>query len=117
MDEIDTLNLLEKFFGLKHPEIVCKFSRVEVGLLEEINENPPKVIITEYFLPRISGVEICKYIKSNPKLKHIYVFYYTTMPEERLKSIVEETGADGYIHMPATFSDFDVILDLLKKNK
>lgn len=113
MDDICTFNILEHYFGLKHPEIVFKFSRGEVGLLEEIHKNPPKVIILDIFLPYLSGYDICKQIKSNPKLKHIHVFYFTTMCEERVKSKVEETGADGYFLMPVNINDFDVILDFL----
>ncbi|GAG72051.1 unnamed protein product, partial [marine sediment metagenome] len=61
---------------------------------EELNNNIPKVILLDIILPEVSGYEICKQIKSNPKWKDIPVFFFTSLPSSEVKRHMEETGAD-----------------------
>jgi CheY-like chemotaxis protein len=84
---------------------------------DELYINIPKVILLDIILPDFSGYEICKQIKSNPKWKDIPVFFFTTIPGSEVERHMEETGADGYILKPFSFSDFDGILDLLKNKR
>lgn len=85
--------------------------------LEELEWNIPKVIIIRVIYPDIIGYELCKKIKSNPKLKNIPVIFLTAIPKSEVdKCLLQfETKADGYISKPFELSDLDIILDLLKK--
>ena len=113
--EKDIFRMLEKYCKSKRPEIICKFSNGGIEVLDGIHQNPPKVIVLDVFLPSMTGYDLCRHMKSHPELKHIHIFYFTTIYEEIIKSKVDETGADGYIHMPASFSDFDPVIEQVRK--
>ena len=110
-DDLATLRLLTMYFERK--EVTCKGVVNGAKALEELKNNPPKVILLDIILPDIDGFEICKKIKSNQKLKNIPVFFISTIPGSEVEKRLAETKADGYILQPFNFSDFDGILDLL----
>jgi len=110
-DNPATLRLLTMYFERK--EVTCKGVVSGAKALEELKNNPPKVILLDIILPDIDGFEICKKIKSNQKLKNIPVFFISTIPGSEVEKRLAETKADGYILQPFNFSDFDGILDLL----
>ena len=83
--------------------------------MEEIEKNPPKVVLLKIILSYVSGYEICKKIKSNPKLKHIPVFFCTCVSGSEVEKHLAETKADGYILKPFDFSDFDGIISRFQK--
>ena len=39
--------------------------------LAEVEKNHPSVILLDWMLPEMSGLELCKIIRSNPELKNI----------------------------------------------
>ena len=93
---------------------------VECGLegLEELKTIKPKVILLDIMrLPDSDGYDICKKIKFDEKYKNISVFYLTAVPGIEVKKHMKETGADGYILKPFQFSDFDVVLDILREKQ
>ncbi len=49
-------------------------SRQSVGALELIEEEMPDLIILDWMLPEISGLEICRQLMESDKLSHIPVF-------------------------------------------
>ena len=104
------------FYFFQKNKIVFLPKKLE-GILEEIEKNPPKVVLLKIILSDVSGYEICKKIKSNQKLKHIPVFFFTTMPGSEVEKHLAETKADGYILKPFNFSDLDGIFDLLNLQK
>jgi len=60
----------------------------------------PDVIISDIFMPKMNGYELCQAIKLDPKLKSIPVILLTTM--SAAESIVEaiNSGADYFIPKP-----------------
>lgn len=77
-------------------------SRAETGdeallLLEEDN---PDIIVLDWMLPGVSGIEICRRIKSRPETRSIPVIMLSARSEEvdRVRGL--ETGADDYVSKP-----------------
>ena len=59
----------------------------------------PDIILLDYNLPGIDGVEVCQKIRSNPKLPFIPVIMTTSFaPEANIMAL--EQGADEFIIMP-----------------
>ena len=53
--------------------------------VSEVERLLPSVIILDWMLPEISGVEICKLIRANPETKNIPIIMLTAKGEEEQK--------------------------------
>ncbi len=60
----------------------------------------PSVILLDWMLPEISGVEICKLIRSKPDIKNIPIIMLTAKGEEEDKVRGLDAGADDYVTKP-----------------
>ncbi len=71
----------------------------EDGLLL-VEENEPDLIILDWMMPQLSGLEVCRRLKSNPKTRQIPVIMLSARAEEvdRVRGL--ETGADDYVVKP-----------------
>ena len=65
-----------------------------------IREDKPDIIILDWMLPGISGVEICGKLRTDEKNKDIPVIMLTAKGEELDKITGLETGADDYMTKP-----------------
>jgi two-component system, response regulator len=80
------------------------FSR---GIYEERKTHtPPKVIFLDLKLPKVSGLEILKEIKTNPLTKKIPVVVVTSSREDPDIKAAYELGANGYVVKPVEFEAF-----------
>ena len=66
----------------------------------EVDKHRPSVIILDWMLPEISGVEICKLIRSKPEIKAIPIIMLTakSQEEDKVKGLI--AGADDYVTKP-----------------
>ncbi|MCE3255645.1 MAG: two component response regulator [Rickettsiaceae bacterium] len=68
--------------------------------VEAIEKERPDLIILDILMPEVSGVDICRNIKSNNELKHIPVIVVTSLSSEEDKKHISESGCDNYIAKP-----------------
>lgn len=68
--------------------------------LAEIEKKHPSVILLDWMLPEMSGVEICKLIRAKPDIKNIPVIMLTAKGEEEDKVKGLNAGADDYVTKP-----------------
>ena len=63
----------------------------------------PKLILLDLKLPKVSGLEILKFVKGHPAMRNIPVVVLTSSREDR--DIVEsyQLGVNSYIVKPVTF--------------
>jgi phosphoserine phosphatase RsbU/P len=63
-------------------------------------DKPPAVLLTDWRMPKMDGLELCRRIKGNTELKDIFFIMITarTQPEDAVKAL--ESGADEYIKKP-----------------
>ena len=73
--------------------------------LDKIIFKPPDLIILDWMLPKLSGIELCRKIRSNKKVKNIPIIMLTARGEEkdRLKGL--EMGADDYVTKPFSINE------------
>ncbi len=110
-DDLATIRLLTSYFESKG--YTCKGVVSGTKGLEELANNPPKLVLLDIILPDYSGYNICKQIKSNKDLRNIAVYLLTAIPGSEVEKNLVESQADGYILKPFDFSDFEVIFQYL----
>lgn len=69
-------------------------------------DNKPKVIFLDIKMPKISGLEVLKALKSDERTRHIPVVMMTSSKEE--KDILEShrLGVNSYVVKPVGFENF-----------
>lgn len=86
--------------------------------LQEVNKKKPDVLILDIMLPGISGLDVCREIRSDEALSNIAIIMLTAKGEEIDRIVGFELGADDYVTKP--FSVRELILRvkvILKKQK
>ncbi|WP_295313045.1 phosphate regulon transcriptional regulator PhoB [Roseobacter sp.] len=65
-----------------------------------IDEQAPDVIVLDWMMPNISGIEVCRRLKIRPETRSIPVIMLSARSEEvdRVRGL--ETGADDYVIKP-----------------
>jgi two-component system phosphate regulon response regulator PhoB len=86
--------------------------------LKIIKEKTFDVVILDWMLPDVSGIEVCRQIKKDKKLKNIPVLILTAKgePDDKIKGL--EVGADDYVTKP--FNNKELLLrikSLIKRSK
>lgn len=99
IEDEEALALLLKYNLEKEGYEVAIESRGSKALAE-IEKNLPSVILLDWMLPEMSGVDICKLIRSKPDIKNTPVIMLTAKGEEEDKVKGLSAGADDYVTKP-----------------
>ena len=86
--------------------------------LKIIKEKTPDLVILDWMLPDTSGIDVCRQVKIDKKLKNIPVLILTAKgePDDKIKGL--EVGADDYVTKP--FNNKELLLrvkSLIKRSK
>ena len=76
--------------------------------LQKARDDRPDFIILDLMLPKMSGLEICKILKSDNATSHTPILMLTARAEEIDRIVGLEFGADDYVTKP--FSPREVVL-------
>ncbi len=68
--------------------------------LKMAREYQPDIIISDIYMPGMTGLELCSQVKGDPALSHIPVILLTGSPSSETKLQGAEGGADDYITKP-----------------
>lgn len=68
--------------------------------LQAACEDPPDLILLDWMLPGLSGVEACRQLRRNKRTREIPIIMLTARTEERDKVRGLDVGADDYVTKP-----------------
>ncbi|MBF0159944.1 MAG: response regulator [Magnetococcales bacterium] len=68
--------------------------------LNSLSELRPDMILLDIQMPDMDGLEVCKRLKSDPKLARIPVIFMTALSEDQMETAGLELGAVDYITKP-----------------
>ena len=105
-DEADVLDLL--LINLRAAGFTVVTVEDGAQVVAKVRSEAPSLIILDLMLPKMSGLEICKVLKSDAATRHIPVIMLTAKAEEVDKIVGLELGADDYVTKP--FSPRELIL-------
>ncbi len=57
----------------------------------------PDIILLDINMPKVDGGQFCRFVKKNEMFKAIKVIFCSGEDKEKMKKLVAECGADGYI--------------------
>ncbi len=98
-DNAQNLELLEVY--LEEMEEVRTSSATDgIEALEIINSDKPALILLDIMMPKMSGFELCKQIKTNPKTRDIVIVMVTALNETADIERATECGTDDYLTKP-----------------
>jgi two-component system phosphate regulon response regulator PhoB len=65
-----------------------------------VDEEDPDIIILDWMMPKVSGIEVCRRLKMRPETRGIPIIMLSARAEEvdRIRGL--ETGADDYVVKP-----------------
>ena len=86
-------NLEAEGFQVSHAE-----TGEEAELL--IAEEEPDLIILDWMLPQVSGIELCRRLRSKPETRNVPILMLTARGEESDRIRGLSTGADDYVVKP-----------------
>ena len=70
-----------------------------------VRETPPDVIVLDWMLPHVSGIEVCRQLKMGVDTARIPVIMLSARSEETDKIRGLDTGADDYITKPYSVAE------------
>ena len=85
IEDEEALGLMLKYNLEKEGYEVLVQSRGSKAIAD-VEKNVPSVILLDWMLPEMSGVEICKLIRSKPDIKNIPIIMLTAKGEEEDKN-------------------------------
>ena len=78
---------------------VCKAENGDEALLV-VDEMMPDIIVLDWMMPNLSGIEVCRRLKTKPETRSIPIIMLSARSEEVDKVRGLETGADDYVVKP-----------------
>ncbi len=97
-DERDLLTLLE--FNLRKEGFETVLASSGQEALQQLRRRPPDLVLLDLMLPDMSGTEVCRRLKSDPRTQGIPVIVLTAQGEELDRVVGFELGADDYVVKP-----------------
>lgn len=82
------------------PEIILQQAGNGIEALDRIARHKPDLILLDIMMPKLSGFELCKQLKSNPQTREILVVMVTALNETADIERAAECGTDDYITKP-----------------
>jgi two-component system alkaline phosphatase synthesis response regulator PhoP len=97
-DERDIVELVRYNFGKEGLE-VKSFERA-LPALEHLRVHPADLAIVDILLPDVDGLEVCRRLRADERLRQLPVIFLTAKGEEVDRIIGLELGADDYVVKP-----------------
>ena len=115
-DEPNQLELMA--YNLKKADFVIHQAENGEEALEKVEDLSPDLVILDWMMPNMSGIEVCRILRSKVETKNIPIIILSARSEDTDKSLGLDIGADDYITKP--FSPIELlsrVKALLRRSK
>ena len=103
-DEPNQIELMK--FNLEKNGFLVRSAYNGKQALDMIYEKKPSVLIADWMMPKMSGIELCRKLRSNKDTKLLPIIMLSARSEDTDKSLGLDTGADDYISKPFSPMEF-----------
>ena len=101
-DELDLLKLVQKSLEKSFVVYIATDGHEALEILKK--QNDIKLIVTDYMMPNMDGVELCQHIRNNKSLSHLPIIMLTAKTAVEDQLIGLGAGADFYLTKPFEIS-------------
>jgi DNA-binding response OmpR family regulator len=104
---VDDDSVNREFFTVMLSKLGFQVEEAEDGdaALEQVKHFHPDLVILDNVMPRMSGWELTKILKGDPKFQDIPIIMFSALDDVRDKLEGFELGIDDYITKPFNFSE------------
>jgi diguanylate cyclase (GGDEF)-like protein len=97
-DNADQMEIIQMILGKSRYRLLCATDGEEA--LGHLSRESVDIALLDIMMPKLSGIEVCRKIREDPRLKNIYVIFLTALitGDDRVKGL--ELGANDYITKP-----------------
>lgn len=116
-DDVLLVKLAAKECNIGGEFLVVNNGKSAILLLETLvsdEKNLPDLIILDINIPKINGIEVLRYIKSNEFIKSIPTIVFTSSDSVTDMKYCYESGADLYLRKPNNIEGFREIMKYIK---
>src|ERR1700681_1803226 len=86
--------------------------------LKAVVDQPPDLIILDLNLPILSGVEVCRILRSRSDVKHVPIIMLTARTTENDRVTGLDLGADDYVTKPFSLRELSArVRAVLRRNE
>lgn len=96
-DNEEMLNFLSGNFSNQYSILTAEDG---IEALEKLKENDVTLIVSDWMMPRMDGVELCKALRADQDISHIPFILLTAKTDTNSKIEGMDCGADAYIEKP-----------------
>ncbi|WP_027482745.1 response regulator [Deinococcus pimensis] len=76
-------------------------------------DHVPSLVLLDLHMPRLSGYEVLRRVKADPRLKSVPIVVFTTSDADFDRGLCDELGADAYLCKPFDFLGLVDVVDRL----
>ena len=97
-DNIQNVELLEAYLS----DIECEIRTAHDGeeTLKAVEEFGPDLLLLDVMMPRLSGFEVCKKLRSNPETQDLLILMVTALNEASDFERGVQSGTDDFLTKP-----------------
>lgn len=96
-DNEEMLNFLSSSFSAQYSILTAEDG---IEALEKLKEHEVTLIVSDWMMPRMDGVEFCKALRADQAISHIPFILLTAKTDTNSKIEGMDCGADAYIEKP-----------------
>ena len=104
VEDEDTLSTLLSYNLEKEGYKVAVAADGEEGLML-VDERQPDLVVLDWMLPKVSGIEVCRRLRSRAETRNLPIIMLTARGEESDRIRGLDTGADDYITKPFSMTE------------
>ena len=120
-DDVFIVQRAMKKVGITNPtahvengELAVDYLSGCIPLTDKTEHRLPSLILLDLSMPRMGGIEVLRWIRSQPVIKRIIVVVLTSSQSQDDITAAYENGANGYLVKPVGAPEFQAILSSLK---
>jgi len=106
IDALTMNNFGNKIFHVKDGAAALDFIFAEGEYAGRQVNIPPKIVLLDLKMPKLSGIEVLKKMKGDERTRHIPIVILTSSREDPDIKECYNLGVNGYVVKPVEFDDF-----------
>ena len=100
-DNLDMVRFIEKSFSQEYRVITA---RDGIEALEILKTSNPDIIVSDWMMPKMNGLQLCQTIRNNSSISHLPFVMLTAKADDVSKTEGNDIGVDGYVEKPFSVS-------------